>query len=185
MDNNKIIGESIHNIDLFYNDLSAFLMKLSRDITYNYNFSDHSGNSVHLDNSTSINNPNSWAPYFVYKRFKEVKLDNYLAIYIGIKDYMNNYKPYDKFPVYFGYFKNAKKFNEIWWYCKDYVSNPLFNNDRKIIKQNELLELIPTSDESKGHFDSGKIHISELFSWEDDVSSKLKEVLEKLNIIVV
>jgi len=154
-------------------------MKLSRDIVDNYNFSDDSGNSVHLDNSTHINNPFSWSPYFVYKRFKENNTDNYLVIYIGIKDYLKNFIPYEKFPVYIAFLKNAKKPTETWWYCKDYVSNPRYKENTNILEENKLIELIPITDEAKGHFDSGRIHISELFDWKDDINEKLKEILKK------
>ena len=178
MDNNKIIGDSIKNIDAFYKDLAALLMKISREIVENYSFSDDSGNSVHLDNSTHINNPSNWSPYFVYKRFKEKNTDNYLSIYIGIKDYLENFKPYEKFPVYIGYLLNVKKTNETWRYCKDYVSNPRYKENTKVIEENTLIELIPSNEESKGHFNSGKIHISELFSWQDEISEKLKGILD-------
>lgn len=178
MDRNKIISESITNIELFYEDLSNLFKKIKSELHKSHGFKDESKVYMLYDSSTSINNPERWSPYFVYSKHKYQDTNDYLLIYVGTKDYFREYEACSKFYITLGYYKNVKNHEEMYWQNVEY----LFKEKAKmeIDREKSTIEIPKAHKDFKIEFDSAKIYCEELFNWESNIEKRIADVLSQI-----
>lgn len=172
MDNNQIIFQSMCNIEDFYQDIKLFLAKIKKELITKYQLNE-STKVAYQGGSYSIENPNLWAPNYIGIRMESEEGFVYW-VQILIKDYFNNNRPYEKFPLIIAKFKEVHDLKESWWYCKDVFYGDIFNKHIKRINiKGENLVQVSAND----YFESGVLYKSELFSWVDNIEERLIDIM--------